>query len=77
MTTAQFNNLGHDGTTIHVVYQAGLSGVTELDVATFVSVQGRWAGFGLGVTYVGWTDAGGIRRSCLEPGAPLLSVQTF
>jgi hypothetical protein len=82
LTTALFQNTTPDGSVIHAQYQVGWASSVPIDVSNNpATVQERWAGFGLNVTYVSWSDAAGTYHTCFDnapnPGAPRLFFETY
>jgi len=80
-TTADLTNSDRSGnTTLRVMYQAGTGANTYIDVKTFAQIGGRWGGFPLNVTVLGYYNANGY-QACLSNttnlGAPYLRVQTY
>lgn len=80
-TTAEFQNVSGGGTTANLVYSAGAGGSISVPLVDRHVTGGRWGGLTLWVTYLGWTDAAGVYRSCFSdgpnPGAPVVNVQTY
>lgn len=80
-TTAEAVN-STPGTRIRLAYQSGLSGTSIIDLTDFARWGGRWAGFDLHLTYLGYFDSAGYYFNCLQyapppDAAPHLVVQTY
>jgi hypothetical protein len=80
-TTAEAVNFAPN-TRVRLAYQAGAGGTQYIEVSNFAQWGGRWAGFSLWVTYLGWYDSSGFYRSCIQDApppadAPTLFVQTY
>ncbi|WP_426755688.1 hypothetical protein [Myxococcus sp. Y35] len=78
-TTLDMTNL-NPGTVIKARYQAGVSGGIDVDVDSFRQVKGRFGGFAVTVTVLGYTQ-NGVYTGCLHntenPGSPTLRVQAY
>jgi hypothetical protein len=70
------------GTRVRLGYQSGTSATEEIEVENFAKWGGRWAGFTLYVTYLGFTGTDGVYRNCIQNApppadAPTMIVQTY
>lgn len=79
-TTLQLVNYDASGaTTLDVTYQAGAGATVSASVGNQPTiVKGRWGGFTLYVTYLGYSDSSGYHAcNVLDSNAPALQAKTW